>query len=147
MIPFARQSLPALKLPVILFVVAAAAVVFRDLTRNPLNSPRRVQDVVDRLHQHGLHFHVVPVSCSISDLENGAYLCRRKRPWKDLARLRRAREYAADWVGVVHVERCYRNPAAEINLAEWGPHAAGRGTILLFGDTEMIRQIVQALDS
>jgi hypothetical protein len=90
---------------------------------------------------------VVPVSQSYPDLDAGVFLSARDRPWEELSRLHRAAEYQANWAGVVHAQRW---PASEESAAfifqQWHGCSARLGDVLLFGDEQLLRQIVEAME-
>jgi hypothetical protein len=122
--------------------LAAAVLAHESYARRP--GPRSVAELVDRLHAAGILLRAVPVGQSIQDLENGAYLCERNRHRKELARLYRAAERRADWVGVVHCERWPRHEdTVEFILREWQSCSARVGDVLLFGDPDLLRRIVE----
>jgi hypothetical protein len=124
--------------------IAATGVVAHSVyPRRP--PPRSVTELVDRVRRSGVRVWVVPVARSRPNLEAGAYLCERDRPWEELCRLRRVAEYQADWAGVVHATRWpHGEDAAGFVLREWQGCFALVGELLLFGDPDMLRRIVEA---
>jgi hypothetical protein len=66
---------------------------------------------------------------------------------EELPRLRRAAESHADWVGVVYAQRWRRHDVAVgFSTGEWQGCSARVGDVLLFGDAELLRQIVAAME-
>jgi hypothetical protein len=136
----------ATRLPLVALVLAAAVVLAHEFY--PQSSPpHSVVELVDRLRQSGVRVCVVPVSRSRGDLDSGAFLSQRDRPWEELSRLPRAAEYQADWVGVVHAERWPSNEESIAFLRQQCHSCSARvGGVLLFGDAQLLRQIVAAMD-
>jgi hypothetical protein len=135
------------RLPLVALGLASIAVVAHEVSsRRP--RPRSVGELVDRLRAAGVQLRVVAVVQSGQDLENGAFLCERDYPWVDLSRLGRSPEHQADWVGVVHAQRWPDHEGSvEFILREWQTCAARVGDVLLFGDAELLRRFVDALES
>jgi hypothetical protein len=135
----------ASRLPLFVVAVASAAVVAHEMypRRSP---PRSVGQLVDRVRQQGMDLHVVPAMLSNPDLEGGAFLCERDRRWEELSFLGRIASRQAEWAGIVHAHRwpCNEDSTAFI-LREWQSCSARVGDVLLFGDPEMLRRIVEAL--
>jgi hypothetical protein len=134
------------RLPVLALATAALAVLaYEAYPRRP--PPRSVGELVDRLRAFGMQLRVVPVRRTTRDLAQGAFLCERERTWEDLSWLRRAAEYRANWVGVVHAQRWPENEGTvAFILREWQGCSARVGDVLLFGDAELLRQIVEAME-
>jgi hypothetical protein len=146
MIRSPRRLWNATRLPLLALATAAVAVLAYDVyPRRP--PPRSVGELVDRLRERSLCFVVVPASQTDPNVDNGVYLCVRDRSPEELVQLPRLAPRRADWAGVVHAERW---PAHELFLGDFAweapPCAARVGDVLLFGDPEMLRRIVAALD-
>jgi hypothetical protein len=105
-----------------------------------------VAEVVTRLHQCGMQVHVLTPQGRDVVHGSGAYLCLDQRPWEEIENLRRTAASASKWVGVVHVDRCPNEETAEANLPDWGPHGAQVGGVMLFGDADLLRRVVKALE-
>jgi hypothetical protein len=135
----------ASRLPVLALAAAAVAVLAYEVyPRRP--PPRSVGELVDRLRASGMGVHVVPVNLATKDPEEGAFLCEGERPWEAVSMLRRGAEYRADWVGVVRAERWPDNEWSVFFIhREWQGCSAHVGDVLLFGDPELLRRIVDAL--
>jgi hypothetical protein len=136
----------ARRLPLLALATAALVVLAYELyPRRP--PPRSVEELVDRLRASGIGVHVVPVNRATKDLEDGAFLCERERSWEAVSRLHRAAELLADWVGVVHAERWPENEWSVFFIRrEWQGCSARVGDVLLFGDAQLLRQIVAAME-
>jgi hypothetical protein len=136
----------AARLP--LFALAlAAAVVLAHQSWPQSSSPHSVGELVHRLRQSGVRVWVVAVSQSNQDLEAGAFLSERQRPWLEMSLLPRAAEYQADWVGVVHAQRWPANEESVAFLCQQCQDCCARvGDVFLFGDAQLLRQIVAAMD-
>jgi hypothetical protein len=136
----------ASRLPWLALAIAATAVVAHQVyPRRP--PPRSVAELVDRLRRSGVCFGVVPVQkWRPPTLEAGAFLCERDRSWEELGLLWRAAEHQADWAGVVLVKPWPHWEDAEFVLHEWQGCSALVGDLLLFGDPDMLRRIVDALE-
>jgi hypothetical protein len=109
--------------------------------------PRSVGELVDRQRASGMQLRVVAAAQSTQHLDDGAFLCERDCPLEELSRLRRAAESHADWVGVVYAQRWRRDDVAVgfIN-GEWQGCSAWVGDVLLFGDPDLLRRIVTAVE-
>ena len=136
----------ASRLPVLALATATiAALAYKAYPRRP--PPRSVGELVDRLRASGIRVHVVPVNRATKDLEDGAFLCERERSWEAVSRLHRGAEHRADWVGVVHAQRWPDNEWSVFFIhREWQGCSAHVGDVLLFGDAELLRQIVEAME-
>jgi hypothetical protein len=135
----------ARRLPVLALAAAAVAVLaYEAYPRRP--PPRSVAELVDRLRASGMGVHVVPVNRATKGLEDGAFLCEGERPWEAVSLLRRGAEYLADWVGVVRAEHWPDSEWAVFFIhREWQGCSARVGDVLLFGDPELLRRIVDAM--
>jgi hypothetical protein len=145
MTPSPRRWWRASRLPWLALAIAATAVVAHSVyPRRP--PPRSVAELVDRLRRSGVSVWVVPVvEWRPPNLEQGAFLCERDRSREELALLGRAAESQADWAGVVLVKRWPHWEDAEFIRREWQGCSAWMGDLLLFGDPDMLRRIVGAV--
>jgi hypothetical protein len=73
--------------------------------------------------------------------EQGAYLCDCPRRWEELQFLPRRHDQAPRWRGVVLVDQ---HPSGPLR-SEWGECGLAVGGLSLFGDREMLRQILTTL--
>jgi hypothetical protein len=146
MTPSLKRCWRASRLPLLALAVGVAAVLTHEAyPRRP--PPRSVGELVDRLRASGMQLRVVAAAQSTQHLEDGAFLCERDCPLEELSRLRRAAESHADWVGVVYAQRWRRDDVAVgFSNGEWQGCSAGVGDVLLFGDAELLRQIVEAME-
>jgi hypothetical protein len=146
MTPSLKRCWCASRLPLLALAVAATAVLAHEVRRRR-PPPRSVGELVDRLRASGIQLQVVAAAQSTQHLEDGAFLCERDCPLEELSRLRRAAESHADWVRVVYAERWRRDDvAAGFINGEWQGCSARVGDVLLFGDAELLRQIVEAME-
>jgi hypothetical protein len=145
MTPSLKRCWRASRWPLLALAVAATAVLAHEVRRRR-PPPRSVAELVDRLRRSGVCVWVVPVAqWRPPNLEEeGAFLCERDRSREELALLRRAAEYQADWAGVVLVKQWPHWEDAEFVLREWQGCSAWVGDLLLFGDPDMLRRIVGA---
>jgi hypothetical protein len=125
-------------------IASTVVLAYQGYPRRPL--PRSVGELVDRLRASGMQLRVVAAAQSTQHLEDGAFLCERECPLEELSRLRRAAESHADWVGVAYAQRWRRDEVAVgfIN-GEWQDCSAPVGDVLLFGDPDLLRRIVDAV--
>jgi hypothetical protein len=88
--------------------------------------------------------HVVPTALHSSDLDCGAYLCDRQRPWEELTHL--APDLPpARWEGVVQVRGYPVDALLDYDDPEAGPCEARVGDVALLGDPQMIAAILKVL--
>jgi hypothetical protein len=133
------------RLPALALAIGATAVLAYEVYPRRA-APRSVGELVDRLRASGMGVRVVPVVRATRDLERGAFLCERDRPWEELFPLPRAAECLGDWTGVVHAQRWPHDAdAVEFILREWQGCSARVGDVLLFGDPDLLRRIVVAV--
>jgi hypothetical protein len=141
--PVCRSRRVAAWLPWALFVsVAAAVVVVGNRPRPAL--PQSPTQLVARLEEAGVQFHVVPVSRNTQDLDNGLFLCEQERSWEELP-LARSGSWGDQWAGVVHVQRRPDEELTAYWLADWGRFGATVGGVVVFGDPAIIGRIKTAL--
>jgi hypothetical protein len=134
------------RLPALALAIAATAVLAYEVYPKRA-APRSVAELVGRLRAAGLDVRVVPVVRATQDPESGAFLCERDRPWEELFPLQRAAECRGDWAGVVHAQRWpHDEDAVAFILREWQGCSARVGEVLLFGDPDLLRRIVDALE-
>jgi hypothetical protein len=146
MTPSLKRCWRASRLPLLALAVGAAAVLTLEVRRRP-PPPRSVGELVDRLRASGMQLRVVLAAQSTQHLEDGAFLCERDCPVEELSRLCRAAESHADWVGVVYAQRWRRDDVAVgFSNGEWQGCSGWVGDVLLFGDAELLRQIVEAME-
>jgi hypothetical protein len=146
MIPSLKRCWRASRLPLLALAVGAAAVLALEVRRRR-PPPRSVGELVDRLRGSGMQLRVVPAAQSTQHLDDGAFLCERDCPLEELSRLRRAAEGHADWIGVVYAQRWRRDDVVvEFINGELQGCSTRVGDVLLFGDAELLRQIVAAME-
>jgi hypothetical protein len=134
------------RLPLVALGLASVIVLAHEVYRRR-PPPRSVGELVDRLRRSGVCVWVVPVEhWHPPDLEAGAFLCERDRAREELALLGRAAEYQADWAGAVLVKRWPHWEDAEFILREWQGCSARVGDVLLFGDPDLLRRVVEATE-
>jgi hypothetical protein len=100
---------------------------------------------VARLRERGLAFHVVAACDTSGVIDNGAFLCKRQRPWVEVNALARSLTVGARWLGVVLVQRCPNWEIPGDNLQDWGEYAAQVGDLVLFGEPQLLGKVVAAL--
>ena len=120
---------------------AVTPLVYRALCP-PFVPPRTLQELSELLCQAEPGLLVVPIMPSRP--EGGLWVCERPRSWDELARLRRAPEYAYRWQGVVLCERIGEMTEL-VDTEIWGEHGMQVGPLLLFGDPALLRRIHQAI--
>jgi hypothetical protein len=126
---------------VCLLFLAAAALIALALSAGPRHrDPETVAELLHRLRGAGIDWQVTP-AMNGGGPERGAYLCDRPRSWKELQFLPRRHDRAARWRGVVLVDR---HPSGPLR-GEWGECGLAVGGLSLFGDREMLRQILRTL--
>jgi hypothetical protein len=124
----------------------AAAVLLAHESYARRSRPRSVTELVDRLRQSGVPVCVVPAARSNPALDNGAYLCEGERAQEELVRAPRAALCQAAWAGVVYAQRWPHDEDAFADmLRQWQNCSARVGDVLLFGDPELLRRIVDAV--
>ncbi|HZY89752.1 MAG TPA: hypothetical protein VFE78_33330 [Gemmataceae bacterium] len=126
---------------VCLLAAAAATLVAVALAAGPRHrEPETVAEFLQRLRAAGIDWQVTPVMNG-GGPEHGAYLCDRPRRWEELQFLTRRHDQAPRWRGVVLVDR---HPSGPLR-SEWGECGLAVGGLSLFGDREMLRQILTTL--
>ena len=139
---------PTTRWPLLAAVVAAACVACHlpsseGERREP---PRSVAEVVARLRERGLNYHVV-AACHAGPINNGAFLCAGERPWVEVNRLSRSPAGSAHWSGVVHVQPFFNPEMAEDTMQDWDQYGARVGSLVFFGDPQMLREVMTALET
>jgi hypothetical protein len=100
--------------------------------------------VVARVQASGLAYHVVPIAIGNPDLNGGAYLCDRERPWGELNRLYPDLPEGR-WKGVVQVRWSPVDGCRDYDGFDGGPREVRVENLALLGDPEMIETILGAL--
>jgi hypothetical protein len=100
--------------------------------------------VIARVRDGGLTCHVVPAMLGGSDLNSGAFLCDRQRPWEELIHLA-PHLPAARWKGIVQVRVYPVDALRDYEDPETGPYEVRVGDTALLGDPKMIEVILKAL--
>jgi hypothetical protein len=120
-------------------VVAAVAAAGRSRpARRP--EPATVRELVDRLRAADIPRQVISVMKG-GGPEAGVFLCDRPRSWEELQHLVRERTLAPRWRGVVVV-----NPYPLAPLCgDWENNGVNVGGLSLYGDDDMLRQILAVL--
>ena len=118
----------------LLFLAAGVASCPRLWRPSRTPSPRTPTEFVQRITARHPAWHVVPVAPG--GLEFGFWVCQSGLSRDELGRLRRDLDYGEEWRGVVH---CNREQNAAMFLGDYG---ARLGDYTLFGDPDMIREIV-----
>jgi hypothetical protein len=121
-------------------VAVAALVALGRSAVSPPREPETVAEFLQRLRAAGIGWQVTP-AMNGGEPEHGAYLCDSPRSWQELQFLPRWHDQAPRWRGVVLVDR---HPSGPLT-GEWGEHGLAVGRLSLFGDPEMVRQILTTL--
>ena len=104
-----------------------------------------VPELIRHLRGKGLRLHAVPTDRS-GNMQNGAYLCERPRPWEELAWLTPSPERAPAWAGVVLAAPAQRGlEQLPEDVQSWGANGLIAGHLLLFGDEALLRRVAAAL--
>jgi hypothetical protein len=123
----------------LLLVVAAASVVARSRpARQP--DPETVRELLERLRAAGIQWQVLSAMKG-GGPEQGVYLCDRPRAWEELQFLGRWPDLAPRWRGVVLVDA---HPLARLS-GGWQENGVAVGGLSLYGDPDMLRQMLTAL--
>jgi hypothetical protein len=126
---------------VCLLAAALAALVAVTRSGRPRGrEPETVAEFLERLRAAGVEWQVVP-AMNGGEPENGAYLCDRPRRWEELQTLGRWPDLAPRWRGVVLVDT--HSPARF--YGNWPENGVVVGGLALYGDREMLRQILTIL--
>lgn len=110
------------------------------LSRQPTPPPRTLAELRELLSQDAPLLTVVPMSRN--DVEFGMYICAHPSTHEQLSRLLRNSQNAGRWQGVIFCERVTKwNPITEEELRTWGKHGMQIGSLLFFGDPELLERL------
>ncbi len=132
---------PSARAASLLAAGVAAALAAAALTRPARQrEPDTVSEFLECLRAAGLRWHVTAAN-QRGGPEDGAYLCDRPRRWEELQLLGHWPGQAPPWRGVVLVDR---HPLAPLDGGR-GEDGLVVGRLSLYGDRDMLKQILAAL--
>jgi hypothetical protein len=115
------------------------------LLRRHADPPRTLTELTELLSRCTPPLYAVPQV--EGNPEAGVWVCERPRPREQLMMLRRLREYADGWQGVVYCERLPTTFEIMQPLLPdlWGEFHMQVGPFLLFGDPPLLQRIRQVI--
>lgn len=128
----------------VFFVTAAMVPLSRRLLRRPADPPSTLAELSKLLSGEAPSFYVVPVNKD--HLESGIYICTQPQPLEQLMWLLRSPKAVrtsrhGKWQGVAYCERLGTMSLVDYKLQTWGEHGMRIGSLLFFGDPQLLRRI------